>query len=66
MNSKQVRYGTSYTQAKQELEKSWLEQTIKDCKYNQSKTAKVLGMSRGTLRTRLKEYFGNKYFRDSE
>jgi DNA-binding protein Fis len=35
-------------------------------KYNQSKAAIKMGWSRGTLRGKLKEHFGNEYFRDSD
>jgi DNA-binding protein Fis len=31
------------------------------CKYNQSKAATALGVSRGTLRTKLKAYFGKEF-----
>jgi len=30
-------------------------------KYNQSRAARLLGISRGSLRTKLKTYFGDKY-----
>ncbi len=30
---------------------------------NQSRTARILGISRGTLRTKLQQYFGDKYIR---
>lgn len=30
-------------------------------RYNQVKAAKLLGISRGSLRYKLKEYFGDKY-----
>lgn len=30
-------------------------------RYNQSKAARVLGVSRGTLRTKLKHYFGDEF-----
>ncbi len=30
---------------------------------NQSRTARVLGISRGTLRTKLQQYFGDKYIK---
>lgn len=56
----------SYATAKIAFEKGWIEQTMKDCKYNQSKAAKRLEMSRGCLRAKLALYFGNRYFRDTE
>jgi Fis family transcriptional regulator len=30
-------------------------------RYNQSRAARVLGVSRGTLRTKLKQYFGDEF-----
>jgi DNA-binding protein Fis len=56
----------SYKLAKSELEKVWIEKTMHECKYNQSKAALRLEMSRGSLRSKLAEHFGDKYFRDSE
>ena len=56
----------TYKSAKAEFEKGWIERVMQECKYNQSRAAIKLDMSRGTLRYKLKEYFGNKYFRDSE
>lgn len=54
-------------------EKDWLniceekviEHVLKECRYNQSRTAKKLNLSRGCLRTKLKQYFGDKYFRNT-
>lgn len=40
----------------QEVEKPLLDCVMKDCDDNQSRAAKVLGISRGTLRTKLKRY----------
>lgn len=34
---------------------------IEYCKYNQSRAAKVLGVSRGTLRSKLKKHFDDQY-----
>lgn len=34
---------------------------MEHCKYNQSRAAVMLGISRGTLRTKLKRYFDDKY-----
>lgn len=44
-------------------EKHVIELAMHRCKNNQSVAAKALGLSRGTLRTKLKQYFGDKYFR---
>ena len=38
-----------------------LQTVLEHARYNQSKAAKHLGMSRGTLRTRLARYFGDAY-----
>jgi Fis family transcriptional regulator, factor for inversion stimulation protein len=34
---------------------------MEHCKYNQSRAAIMLGISRGTLRTKLRRYFDDKY-----
>ena len=34
---------------------------MENCRYNQSRAAIVLGVSRGTLRTKLKRYFDDQY-----
>ena len=39
-----------------EVEQPLLEIVMKECNHNQSKASKVLGINRGTLRTKLKEY----------
>lgn len=52
---------TDYEKYKEEFEQQWLQGTMEKHRWNQSKTAIALGMSRGTLRTKLKQYFGNKY-----
>lgn len=44
-----------------ELEKSYIEHVYKLARYNQSKAAKWLGLSRGTFRKKLYQYFGDKY-----
>lgn len=49
------------TQGLAELEKQYIEHIHEICRYNQSRTARMLGVSRGTLRKKLKHYFGDKY-----
>lgn len=48
-------------QAKTDLERNLYEEAIVRARWNQSQAAKLLGVSRGTLRYKLKAYFGNKY-----
>ena len=39
-----------------EVERPLIEETIKYCKGNQSRASKLLGLSRGTLRKKIKKY----------
>lgn len=50
-----------YDMVLEQVEQPLFQATIEHCKYNQSKAAEVLGLSRGTLRTKLKKYFDDKY-----
>ena len=45
----------------EEFEPSLYKIVMEHCKYNQSRAANVLGVSRGTLRTKLKRYFDDRY-----
>ena len=45
-----------YSMVLKEVELPLLEIVMKECKDNQSKASKILGINRGTLRTKLKEY----------
>lgn len=45
----------------QEVEKYVLSNVMDSVRYNQTKASKILGISRTSLRTKLKQYFGNKY-----
>lgn len=45
----------------QALEAAYIEYVYKRAKYNQSRAAKMLGISRGCIRMKLKEYFGDQY-----
>lgn len=48
------------------LEQYWLSTLMKKNKYNQSKTAKDMGISRANVRIKLKKHFGTEYFRDAQ
>ena len=45
----------------EEVETPLLKAVMEHCKYNQSRAAVILGISRGTLRTKLRHYFDDKY-----
>lgn len=45
----------------EEIETPLFRAVMEHCKYNQSRAAAVLGISRGTLRTKLRRYFDDKY-----
>lgn len=45
----------------EEIEAPLFRTVMEMTRYNQSKAAKVLGVSRGTLRTKLKRYFDDEF-----
>jgi len=45
----------------EEIETPLFRAVMEHCKYNQSRAAAMLGISRGTLRTKLRRYFDDKY-----
>lgn len=45
----------------EEVETPLFRAVMEHCKYNQSRAALMLGVSRGTLRTKLRRYFDDKY-----
>ncbi|NDH09789.1 MAG: Fis family transcriptional regulator [Gammaproteobacteria bacterium] len=45
----------------EEVETPLFRAVMEHCKYNQSRAALMLGVSRGTLRTKLRHYFDDKY-----
>ena len=45
----------------EEIETPLFRAVMEHCKYNQSRAAYMLGISRGTLRTKLRRYFDDKY-----
>lgn len=45
-----------YTMVLSEVEAPLLEQTLKFCRNNQTRAAQILGLNRGTLRKKLKQY----------
>lgn len=50
-----------YTFVLEEIETPLFRAVMEHCKYNQSRAASMLGISRGTLRTKLRHYFDDKY-----
>lgn len=50
-----------YQLVMEEIEAPLLQWVMEHCKYNQSRAAVMLGISRGTLRTKLRQYFDEKY-----
>ena len=50
-----------YDMVLEQIEPPLLKVTIEHCRYNQSKAADVLGLSRGTCRAKLMKYFGDQY-----
>lgn len=45
------------------IERALLKTIMDKCLYNQSRAARLLGLSRTSLRLKLSHYFGDKYFR---
>lgn len=45
----------------EQIEAPLFKAVIEHCRYNQSRAANMLGISRGTFRTKLKKYFDDKY-----
>lgn len=54
-------FNDDLTEMRASLEALITETALQHNKYNQSKTANSLGLARGTLRTKLKKFFGAKY-----
>lgn len=50
-----------YNRVLTQLEEPLLRAVMRKTRYNQSLAAKVLGLSRGTLRTKLKQYFDDEF-----
>lgn len=50
-----------YNMVLEQVEVPLLEKIMQFTRNNQSKAANILGISRGTLRTKLKRYFGDRY-----
>lgn len=50
-----------YDMVLEQIEPPLLKVVIEHCRYNQSKAANFLGLSRGTCRTKLKKYFDDQY-----
>ncbi len=50
-----------YKMVLEEAEPPMLQIVMEQSRFNQSRAAEVLGISRGTLRQKLRKYFGDKY-----
>lgn len=50
----------------EEIEAPLYKAVLEHCRYNQCRAAILLGVSRGTLRTKLKYYFGDQYVGDRD
>lgn len=50
-----------YDMVMEQIEPPLFQTVIESSKYNQSRAAKTLGLSRGTFRAKLRRYFGDKY-----
>jgi Fis family transcriptional regulator len=55
-----------YDQILQQVEPPLLQAVMEKRRGNQLQAAKMLGISRGTIRKKLQRYFGTKYFRLTE
>lgn len=61
-SNKSMREGNLYDMVLSEIEPPLLKALMEYTRYNQSKAASILGLSRGTTRKKLAQYFGEKYF----
>jgi len=62
LNSQDIKELTNFhSMYLSEIEPPLLNAVMEKNKYNQVRSAKMLGISRGTLRKKLKEYFDDKY-----
>lgn len=50
-----------YDMVLEQIEPPLLKAVIEHCRYNQSRAAEILGISRGTCRTKLIKYFNDRY-----
>lgn len=60
-NSSSETTGSLYAFLIEQIEPPLLDAAMKKTKWNQVRAAKLLGLSRGTLRKKLKEHFDDKY-----
>lgn len=58
--------GTNIVDGLKQLEAEYIHFVHQQTRYNQSKTAIALGISRGTIRTKLKEHFGDRFVGERE
>lgn len=58
--------GNLYQIILEEIEIPLFRATMEHARYNQSRAARLLGISRGTLRTKLKQYFDDEFIGSNE
>lgn len=59
-------YGHDTTKGLEILEAAYIEYIYRLARYNQMRASRLLGISRGCLRLKLKQYFGEKYINAQE
>lgn len=55
--------GLPLDKAHRAVDKEFIEYAYAECRYNQSELARQLNLSRGKVRTLLKNYYGTKYIK---
>lgn len=61
LSSSDIKIVDLHTLVIEEIEIPLYKVVMEHCRYNQSRAAIILGVSRGTLRTKLKRYFDDQY-----
>jgi len=62
-NDAQLSHGSMYHDIIRVVDMAILDVLMEHTRYHQTRAAKILGVSRNTLRTKLELYFGDRYIR---